>query len=127
MELILKQPENKPPCICILFDNSYEASRHNQKLVSQYSMYPFTIKLELQNSKLDLILTVGGLNTSYKYEDLKFAPDKLTRFLFNTKDSKAYNFCHVILKQDKHSVVQTMTNRLLWVLKIDSVEFVEEY
>lgn len=127
MELILKQPENKPPCICILFDNSYEASKHNQILVNQYKVYSFTIKFELQKSKLDLIITIGGLNTRYKYEDLKYFPDKLSRFLFNTKGSPTFNFCHVITNNDKHSVVQTMTNRLLWVLKVDSVNFIKEY
>lgn len=127
MELILKQPENKHPCICILFDNEYEAGRYNQSIINQWQKYPFNIKFESSGSKLDMILKVRDYNFEFKYEDLKYVPDKFYHFLYNTKDSKAFSFCHIILKKDKHEVILTLTNRLLWVLKVDSVEFVEEY
>ncbi|MES2284055.1 MAG: hypothetical protein V4547_00120 [Bacteroidota bacterium] len=125
MELIFKRPESKPPCICIKFDTSYQASTFNQILVDQYKESVFSIKFQLLRGKLDLI--ISGADKPHKYKDLKFSPDKLNRFLQDTKEADTYNFCHIITTTNKDIVITTLTGRLLWVLKIEGVELIREY
>ncbi|MES2591699.1 MAG: hypothetical protein V4608_07430 [Bacteroidota bacterium] len=125
MELILKRPANKPPCICIKFATSYQASTFNQILIEEYKGSDFSIKFELRKDKLDLILT--GADKPHTYKDLKFSADKLNRFLQETQGVESYNFCHIITVKNKDTVITTLTARLLWVLKIDSVELIKEY
>lgn len=125
MELILKRPDNKPPCICIKFDTNYQASTFNQILVDQYKESSFTITFQILRGKLDLIII--GADKPYKYKDLKFSPEKLNRFLQDTKEAGTFNLCHIITITNKDTVVTTVTGRLLWVLKVDSIKLSKEY
>lgn len=125
MELVLKRPTNKPPCICIKFATSYQASTFNQMVIEEYKESSFSIKFELRKDKLDLILL--GADRPHKYKDIKFSVDKLNRFLQETQGVEAYNFCHIITVKNKDTVITTLTARLLWVLKIDKVELIKEY
>lgn len=125
MELILKRPNNKPPCICIKFDTNYQASTFNQILIDQYKESTFSITFQLLRGKLDLIII--GADKPYKYKDLKFSPEKLNIFLRNTKETDTYNFCHIITITNKDTIVTAVTSRLLWVLKIDRIQLSREY
>lgn len=127
MELILKQPVNKPPCICILFDNAYEASKLNQSFVNEYKTKLFEITIELQESNLDLILKLDDGKLNFRYQKLTYSPAKLHLFLHHTKASEVFSFCHLIKSQGKHEVVKTVVGQALWVIKVGSVMVSEEY
>lgn len=127
MEIVFKQPKDKPPCICILFENNYQAGRYQQTIINQFRKYPFVIKFEEIGGRLKIFLKVRDYNFDYKYENIEYSSEKLYKFLYNTKDSQAYSFCHVFLKDGNHELAKTSVNVLPWVLKVSSVELVREY
>ena len=127
MELILKQPFNKPPCICILFDNSYEASRLNQSFVIEHKTSTFDITFEWQESNLDLILKLEDGKINFRYFKLLHSPEKFQLFLSQTKASEVFSFCHIIKSQGKLEVVKTLSSQTLWVIKVKSLEVIKEY
>lgn len=126
MELILKQPKGKNPCICILFENTYEASKLNQSWPNNYKTYLYDVTLDIQEGKLDLILKLEGFSLNYKYENIKHYPDKLFRFLYETKGAKQYNFCHIIEHLSKHIVARTTVNQANWVLMVGKLTVKKE-
>ena len=127
MKLIFKYPANKPPVICILFDNAYNASKLNQSFVNEHKNDLLVVTFEMQESKLDLILKLEEGKLNYRYKNLKYTPDKLISFLQSTKGSALYSFCHIVFHKSKHEVVKTIPGQTLWVLKVGSVEMSEEY
>ncbi|MFY9309182.1 MAG: hypothetical protein WAQ28_09080 [Bacteroidia bacterium] len=127
MELVFKRPKGKAPCICVLFETDYIGGRYNKIVVDHYHKYPFTIKFEFENEKLNMILKTKDYNFEWKYEGLKYTPEKFYKFLYDTKDVSSFSFCHIALKNSNHEVLRTPVNRLLWVLKINTVELVKEY
>jgi hypothetical protein len=127
MELILKQPEAKPPFIGILFSNEYEASKLNQSQVKMNNLY-YRIMLEPKGRTIDIILKLDEWAFTYKYEGLEYNADKLKRWLFNCNGSEYYNFSHLIMKNNQHQVVKTLSTQSFFVLKVNEIKlFQEEY
>ena len=62
-----------------------------------------------------------------EYKDLKYDPEKLLKFLYTSRLNKEYNFAHIITKGDKHTVVRSITNRRLWVLKVNKLKVLFEH
>jgi hypothetical protein len=127
MELIFKQPRDKPPCICILFESDYVGGRYNKIIVDHYRKHPFIIKFEFEGGKLSMILQLKDSESKWKYDSLKYDAEKFYKFLYNTKDAKGFSLCHIASKNDTHIVLKTPVNILPWVLKVASVELVQEY
>ncbi|MDP1746406.1 MAG: hypothetical protein Q8L90_12560 [Bacteroidota bacterium] len=91
-------------------------------MVDHYRKYPFTMKFEFEGEK-----KLKDYDFKWKYENLMYTREKLYNFLYNTKDAKAFSFCHIASKNGTHIVLKTPVNILSWVLKVDSVELVQEY
>lgn len=127
MELIFKQTFNKPPCICILFDNAFEASRLNQSFVIEHKTGLFDITFEWQESNLDLILKLEDGKLNFRYEKLKHSPEKFQLFLSQTKASEVFSFCHIIKSQGKLELVKTLSSQALWVIKVKNIDVIKEY
>lgn len=128
MELILKRPINKAPCICIKFGSSYEAGKFHCILPNEYSMHPFSVKLEIKrNNTLDLSVIVEGFKIPFLYKNVQYNAEKLNRFILETAGSESYNFCHIITQTNKDMVVQTSIKRVAWVIKIRELELIKEY
>jgi hypothetical protein len=128
MELILKRPINKPPCICIKFGSSYEGSKLHCALPNEYSSHPLSVKFELsRHGKLDIVIIAENYKIPYKYENVKFSPEKLNRFLVETEGTEAFNFCHIVTVKNKDEVLYTPYTRRLWVLKLKAAELIKEY
>ncbi len=125
MELIFKRPTNKPPCICILFTNTFHASKVNSNFVEDFNANKYSVTFEIIENKLDVILRLNERTAGW-YRNVKFYSDKLTKFLHDTKNISEFSFCHIIEIQEKHIVVNTQPGLKLWVLKVDTVKLVRE-
>lgn len=126
MELILKRPRNKPPFIGILFQDEYEASTLNQSWVNSYNTYLYNITLEPDGKEITLKLSLDGYGLNHRYKNLRHDPEKLYRFLYETKAHGKFNFAHLIMVRDKHTVVSTTVNRALFVLGVKKVTLLIE-
>ncbi|OFY83554.1 MAG: hypothetical protein A3F72_13100 [Bacteroidetes bacterium RIFCSPLOWO2_12_FULL_35_15] len=125
MELILKQPINKPACICILFDRVIDSEKLNSSWL-KHKEYFFLLTFEIDNSNLDIILKQEELGLTHRYKNVSHFPDKLFRFLYNTKDSEVYNFCHITAYYDKHILAKASISRTNWVLKVERINVLKE-
>src|SRR4051812_12424012 len=108
MELILKQPKDKPPCICIAFEQEFEAEQINKSWINNYNTHLCSLTFDLNNERLNLTIEMSGMGWKYKYEDLKFSPEKLQKFLNDNAGAGINNFCHVTQKGDVQTVVRTV-------------------
>ena len=126
MELILKQPVGKPPFIGILFENQFEAEKMHASLINTYHTHLYTVTFEPKGDKLDIKLNCS-MNFNNKYKGVKYDANKLTKFLEVNRDSPIFNFSHIIDNLGTHIVVKSVTNRRLWVLKVEQVEVISEH
>jgi hypothetical protein len=126
MELILKQPPGKHPFIGILFNKEYEASKLNQAQVQVNNLYYYKAILEPLGSKLNLTIKLDEWLFKYTYEGLNYDPDKLKRFLFDTMGAEVYNFGHVVLKNDAHLLVKTLSTQSYFVLRVKELKLLME-
>lgn len=126
MELVVKLPKDKPPFIGIVFENRYEASRLNQDLVNQHKDKLFTIVLE-PIARINLRLICSEINFFYQYMSLKCDAEKLKRWMQNINHDTKINFSHLIREKDKDIVIETMTDRKLFVLKVESIRILDDY
>lgn len=126
MKLILKQPANKPPCICLCFLSTYEAAKLNKHYVELYKDLFFQLEFKLQGESLSLLIKQEEKNLRYRYAPLQFYPDKLMLYLQQTKNAERFNFCHVTAYYEQHMVAHTTGSQQLWVLKVNKVSFVRE-
>lgn len=123
MELVLKRPVGKPPCICIKFVSNYEASKTHCILPNEHYNSLFFVRFVLgRNERLNLIVLEEGYKIPYRYENLKYSADRLKRFLVETEGNASFNFCHIITVKNKDEVVYTQYSRKMWVIKIGRVE-----
>jgi hypothetical protein len=123
MELVLKRPVGKPPCICIKFGSSYEASRQHCVLPNEHHSSQFFVRFVLgRNERLDMVVLEEGYKIPYRYENLKYSAEKLRRFLVETAGNASFNFCHIITVKNKDEVVYTQYKRKMWVIKLSGVE-----
>jgi hypothetical protein len=126
MELILKQPPGKPPFIGILFNKEYEASKLNQAQVQVNNLFYFKVILEPIGTELNLTIKLDEWLFKYTYEGLNYDPDKLKRFLFDTMGAEVYNFGHVVLKNDAHLLVKTLSTQSYFVLRVKELKLLME-
>ncbi|MFY9309683.1 MAG: hypothetical protein WAQ28_11605 [Bacteroidia bacterium] len=123
MELVLKRPVGKPPCICIKFGSNYEASRLHCVLPNEHHSSQFFVRFVLgRNERLDMVVLEDGYKIPYRYENLKYSAEKLKRFLHETEGITAFNLCHIITVKNKDEVVYTQYKRKMWVIKLAAVE-----
>ena len=123
MELVLKQPINKPKFIGVCFDSGFKASTINQEFVNELKDSPFYIIIEPIG--LNLRLVCESPFRVYEYFTLKHDKAKLKQWLEAPKEFKHYNFSHLTKEYDNYTVVKTLKERKLFVLKIDSVRINE--
>ncbi len=123
-ELILKLPENKLPCICILFEKEYDAQKLNYMFVNNYSdrFYKVTFDIAVDGSLSILFVHSDISGLRYRYENVKYDTEKLKRFIASTIHSEMFNFCHIFNHNDKHHVVKTIIDNRLWVLKLAKMD-----
>jgi len=126
MELVLKLPENKPPFLGILFDDSYQACTINKNAVNNYHTSTYHLVLEPMGDKLNLRLTCDSSGLNHLYENVRYNPEKLLKFIYMTKGCNQFNFSHLIRKDGKDTVVKTLSNQRLFVLKIYNLSVNEE-
>ena len=126
MELILKQPENKPPFIGILFTNIFEAERKNESMVKGYPECSFNLSMEPITAAINLILQPDTFSTQFSYTGVKYHYEALKKFLEATAGSPTYNFGHIIKPLDTHEVVRTRSQRKLFVVKLKSIKLIVE-
>ncbi len=74
-----------------------------------------------------MTVIVEGYKIPYKYANVQFSPEKLNRFIEETRNAEVFTFCHIITVKNKDEVVYTPPKRKMWVIKINSVELVKEY
>jgi len=127
-ELILKLPENKLPCICILFVKEYDAQKLNYMFVNNYSdhFYKVTFDIAFDGSLSILFVHPDISGLRYRYENVKYDAEKLKRFIASTLYNEMFNFCHIVADKDKHRVVKTIIDRRLWVLQVFRVETIDK-
>jgi len=124
MELVLKQPEGKQPFIGILFESSYKAGTENQDLLEKISTKPpdFSIELEPHANNLTLRLLCRNPIIGIRfYRGIKYNPEKLEKWLRETRFKKPFNFGHVLKEGDKHVVVRALTEKKLFVFSIKEI------
>lgn len=126
MELALKLPKDKLPFIGIRFYNEHEAASVNKSAVNNYHTSQYQIILEPQADKLNLRLVCSTFGLNHIYENLRYKPDQIMRFLYHTKGTKEFNFGHVVEKDGKDVVVKTVANQRLFVLKVSKLEVRED-
>ncbi len=128
MKLILKQPLNKLPFVGIEFKSEYEAESFNKMGIESYYTHKYIILLEPNGKHLNLIMRTSDSNLiNLVYKDVEYDPIQLQKFLALTSLNKGYNFSHLILEKNTHKVVQSQTNRRLWVLKVNAIKLLFEY
>lgn len=128
MKLILKQPLNKLPFIGIEFKSEYEAESTNKMGIESYYTCTYMIILEPKGMLLNVIMRTADSNLiNLVYKDVEYDPVQLQKFLAITSLNKSYNFSHLVLENNKHKVVQSQTNRRLWVLKVTNIKLLFEY
>jgi hypothetical protein len=128
MKLILKQPLNKLPFIGIEFKSEYEAECTNKMGIESYYTHTYHIILEPIGTNINVIMHTADSNLiNLVYKNVEYDPIHLQKFLAVTSLNKNYNFSHVVLENNKHKVVQSQTNRRLWVLKVNTIKLLFEY
>jgi len=119
MELIFKLPKDKPPFLGILFDNVHIACTLNQELLDQEGA-EFNVMFDLLANNLSLRLIGNNPSSFYIYHDLKYDKDKFKQWLHYVKPDTRLNFSHLLMVKERHTVVTTIRERKLFILKIES-------
>ena len=125
MELVLKQPKNKPPFIGIVFTQLYEAGTKNQDLIDALkdgSSNPrFTLQVEAFSNYCDIRLACDSPIGIRFYNGVKYDPQYLERWFNETRFKKPFNFAHLLIEGENHMVAKTITNRYNFVFKIENI------
>lgn len=127
MKLVLKRPKEKPPCICLLFEDVYQASSLNKFFVETHKNIEVDLLVQIQDNQLNLLFSLPIHNYKFRYDNVEYIPEELFRFLYDTKDAPKFNFCHINVVKGKHQVASTTNNCDKWVLKVNSVKLDKEY
>ena len=128
MELVFKQPHNKPPFIGILFVNNIEAQRMNMESINDFPTANYEIVFEPKGRKIDITLKLIDSPKSYLYKDIDYDWEKFTKFLKATQLAPLFNFSHIMGNTDLgHEVIRSIVERRLWILKINRVSVFQEH
>ena len=82
----------------------------------------YRIELEFVKDKLNLHLVSDESRILKKYEDLSYEAGWLAHWIYQTRNTKGFNFGHVMLEKNKEVVVRTWAKKLLYVLKVEKYE-----
>ena len=120
MELVLKLPKGKPPFIGILFQSATEAEKLNSDLVVDHRYLNYKIIFEIIADHLNIRLICEELVTVRFYNHVVYDPEKLKSWLYVLKTGKttSVNFSHLILKDNKHTLVKAYQQKIYFVLKV---------
>lgn len=127
MQLVLKGqtevPADKPPFMGILFDvnEHQEAATINRDLLTPLRNAQFAIEFEPHSKTLDIRLLCSNPISIRFYRNIKYEPEKLEKFLRDTRFTKQFNFSHLVLKEGKETVTRTNPENSLFILKIDNI------
>ncbi len=127
MQLVLKGqkevPADKPPFMGILFDvnEHHEAATINRDLLTPLRNAQFAIEFEPHSKTLDLRLLCTNPISIRFYRNVKYEPEKLEKFMRDTRFTKQFNFSHLVLKGGKETVIRSNPENTLFVLKIDNI------
>ncbi len=125
LELVLKEPENKPPFIGIVFESSYNACKENADLVERFKQNPkteFWMGIEVFSNYCDIKLQCSNPIGIRFYRKIKYSPEKLQQWMRQTRFKPAFNFSHLLRDGDKHVVVKTLPDQFNFVLKLQTVK-----
>lgn len=126
MKLIVKLPANKPPFIGILFPRLLEAEKTNQELVLDHKNANYRIVFEFIGNWVNIKLISEDIPAVKFYNKVTYDRDKLSAWIYLTRKSKGFNFSHLILVNDKETVVKTLSKTKLFVLKIEAYEILSK-
>jgi hypothetical protein len=126
MELVLKQPVNKPPFIGLLFSAHYEASNNNQDLVidakrGRLSNPIFNLCIDVYGDHCNLKIVSTSPITIRIYKRVKYDHIMLENWLRATTLIKQYNFGHIILINGVQQIAKTTIWNYNFVLKLHSI------
>ncbi len=124
MELVLKQPKDKPPFLGILFTSEYTGSKLNSDFVINHKGEFFKLTIEPVGSKINITIASEYDTLKYTYLDVKYDFNKLKEFIIATRQVKLFNFSHLKLQENKHIVLKTLAELQLFVIKINEVTVV---
>lgn len=128
LELILKMPPGKLPFIGILFKDrygEYKASQTNEHWVNNFKQEKYQLLLVPGQKWMNIHLFSKDLHCDCLYENVKYNPETLKRFLHLNKGN-TYNFSHIVPDEKGHKVVRTAAKKELFVLKIEKVKGPDE-
>lgn len=126
MKLVLKQPKDKSPFIGIQFDSDYIAKKTNADLLYILEKKDCQLILEPYNQHyLNLRLFNKDLLIDREYKQVEYNSTKLRSWFDQNKNSKEFNFSHVIMDYDKHVVVKIHMTKL-FLIKLKDVKLMME-
>lgn len=126
MELVLKNPKDKPPFIGILFDDqsTFKERQENKEFVDEYKRLwmtretEFTIQFEPYTTHVNIQLFCSNPISIRSYKLVRYNPEKLEEWWRANRFIGIFNFGHIVLNQNKHEVVKTQPKMNLFVLPI---------
>jgi hypothetical protein len=124
MELFLLIPEGKPPFIAIAFTQSGDAELVNCDIVkSPLLKRPCKIVIEIYfKDRINLTLICEDLITARFYPHVKTNGDKLTSWLFITRNAKSFKFAHINIRGDKIEIPYAKDSKKKFALDVKSIE-----
>lgn len=127
--VIFKLPEDKDPCICIVFRSAHKAETTNKALFEKWShdLYTITLYPTTNEAKLLNVMLVSP-NNQVLYKNLNFDYHKLLwwlKFIENTKHIQ-FKFCHTYQVADKLIPVKFIGTKKLYVLTASSIKMKDE-
>lgn len=126
-ELVLKLPKDKPPFIGLLFSSATDAEKLNEDLVLEHKNKSYKILLEPLKGVISLRLICEEIVTVRFYNNIKCNPEKLSSWLYLTKNVKRFNFSHVARDYKIYDkLVVAKPKYKLFVLSIESVKLITE-
>lgn len=123
IELVLKEPKDKPPCICMLFSDEWYAETENKHAINSNntSLYILDFFIDSED-KLSMKFSNESGSNKMRYYITKYDKQELKAFYEKYKYAKLFSFCHLINDNGTHKIARSCNNNRLWVLKVIKVE-----
>lgn len=126
MELVLKNPKDKPPFIGILFDDqsTFSERQRNRDFIDDYKKgwvrreTEFNIQFETFTTHVNIQLFCSNPISIRVYEKVKYNPAKLEEWWRANRFIRIFNFGHIESNNNKHEVIKTEPKMNLFVLPL---------
>jgi hypothetical protein len=130
VELVLKNPKDKPPFIGILFDDqsTFSDRQQNREFVDEYKRLwmtretVFKVQFEPYTTHVNIQLFCSNPISIRNYQKVKYNPAKLEEWWRLNRFIRIFNFGHIILNNNNHEVIKTEPKMNLFVLPVTRID-----